>query len=997
MKRVHRCLGLAALLSLVAASTAATAADAAPGPRTQRLVLTPVGGQVIRSDLLRIAVRSSDQLGALRVRLNGVAVGSDFGPGHRGVRTLVASVSHGLRRGSNVLRVTVRRAGARPRKETVRFAVDTGGVLVGAGRDRRVVVGEPTMLGGRVVAATRGQRTRIHWRLVSAPRRSRARPAISTATVLSHPREVAAGFRADAPGQYTLQLTAGSGGTARSDSVTLSVVPPNPLVSIDTMVGDKTNPGIRVGATTYTAPHPPSFPNLYELLQVVVLNRQTLGLVSNTSYTDIDALKRAIDPLTDGDLVIAVLHRTHGANFPLTKGCGTCFSRVLAHIGFPTPNFFVAEGGLFSVIGVPNMRSGDATVNYRDTQGQQSAVAGEITGYLSLDRYLNYGFVSSRLIPFDYPKVVTCTTGDQGCGPGFRITTKNPVTFRPVDTPQFFATGSPGLSLAQQTAVANSMAKWLNGIPTFDLVSIETVSDRAQGKQTYRPPVGEPDRASMVALAAAVARVGGTRNAFNTAALADGPADGAPVYSLVGWAGAGEGNGAEAALGVDGTGQTPDLTGVWRRDRSYQFRPAQTSTFGPVSDTLQNLILQPPTDSWPDSGPALNWLANTQNLLGCDPRSAYWIGSLSEDNLNALADKIRPVAYPGRGASDLCTNGPVQFTDAQFQAAKTELLKELGWVGNVRSYLAKLASPFADGALESYAQAQTIADQIYLDAKKPDDKTSLRWVQFTSILIKLIGAGSVPPVSNIAGGIGNLLDFGVWVAGAGQDGAPGGDDVRFAADKLGEKLVDQAMQVKATYDRIGDIIVSDYDKLKVVGADGGCNPNSPGCPKEYAYTEAAKVAFSAAFYRGVQRIAYEKLLPLGYRVYQPQNFDSLAPSDRGRPPDVPAWYHCGSFKAIHPFYAFQTLAYTSLLEELDPVNHINLYDVFVLAAPQGGSDIHGTPPPDGLLKRMFDPVSKTDDPNAGGLGISPAELMRTAKHYQWNEAEDPLGVGCYFG
>ena len=60
-------------------------------------------------------------------------------------------------------------------------------------------------------------------------------------------------------------------------------------------------------------------------------------------------------------------------------------------------------------------------------------------------------------------------------------------------------------------------------------------------------------------------------------------------------------------------------------------------------------------------------------------------------------------------------------------------------------------------------------------------------------------------------------------------------------------------------------------------------------------------------------------------------------------------------------------------------------------------DIHGTPPPDGLLKRMFDPVSKTDDPKAGGLGVSPAELTRTAKHHGWNEAEDPTGVGCYCG
>ena len=355
---------------------------------------------------------------------------------------------------------------------------------------------------------------------------------------------------------------------------------------------------------------------------------------------------------------------------------------------------------------------------------------------------------------------------------------------------------------------------------------------------------------------------------------------------------------------------------------------------------------------------------------------------MNEDELNAIAEGIRTVTYPGTGAHDSCTGHPVQFTDAQFQAAKTELLKELGWVGNVRSYLAKLASPFADGALKSWTDAQQIADQIYQDAKQPDDKTSLRWVQFTSTMIKLIGAASFNPISGgVAGIMGNLLDFGAWIAGTGKDGAPGGDEVRFKADELGAQLVDQAQQAQATYARIGDIIVSDYDKLKVVGADGGCNPSSPGCPKEYSFTEAAKIAFAATFYRGIQRIAYEKLLPLGYRVYQLKNFDSLAPSDRGRPPNVPQWYHC---EVVHPFYNFPALAYTSLLQELDPVGHINLYDVFVLSAPPGYFEVHGTPPPDPLLKRMFDPVSKTNDPNAGGLGISPAELMRTAKHYDWN-------------
>ncbi len=41
------------------------------------------------------------------------------------------------------------------------------------------------------------------------------------------------------------------------------------------------------------------------------------------------------------------------------------------------------------------------------------------------------------------------------------------------------------------------------------------------------------------------------------------------------------------------------------------------------------------------------------------------------------------------------------------------------------------------------------------------------------------------------------------------------------------------------------------------------------------------------------------------------------------------------------------------------------------------------PPSEALVHRTFGPVSRTPDPAAGGLGISPTELMRTAKHYGW--------------
>ena len=113
-------------------------------------------------------------------------------------------------------------------------------------------------------------------------------------------------------------------------------------------------------------------------------------------------------------------------------------------------------------------------------------------------------------------------------------------------------------------------------------------------------------------------------------------------------------------------------------------------------------------------------------------------------------------------------------------------------------------------------------------------------------------------------------------------------------------------------------------------------------PQEYSFTEAAKIAFAATFYRGIQRIAYEKLLPLGYRVYQLKNFDSLAPSDRGRPPNVPQWYRC---EVAHPFYNFPALAFAHCSS---PWAASTSSTCLVLSAPPGSFEVHGTPPPDPL-------------------------------------------------
>jgi hypothetical protein len=621
------------------------------------------------------------------------------------------------------------------------------------------------------------------------------------------------------------------------------------------------------------------------------------------------------------------------------------------------------------------MKVGDGDWNNRtDVENPAAGLNGGLQGYLSPDQYLNYGFVPAEREPFTYggKEVAPCASGTI-CEPthlGYRLDVWDAHTLEPeAGGFQVFDTDGYGMTAAQQTAEADRMTAALKAVPAGDLITIQVVSNRERGESRYPAPVGPIDKASMVKLADAVADAGGTRNAFNRTALQAGaPASGGATYTLVGWAGAGEGNGAETGAGLDGAGDAPLLSGVLRPDHSSQFRPAEVTDSATNPQLLQDLQLARPTGSWPlDGDPgarrAISYLGSTDQRLGPDPRSAYWTQSFGESTTNSIIAGLKSVPYPSDAS----------FTQDQFEAARAELVKELGWVGNVRTYLKSLSTPFSDNALSSWVAAQKIADQVYNDANKPEDEVAYRWVEFTRIMLGLLG----PATHEISAVVGHMLDLGVWAYGAGKGGEPTYDEVRARADELGAELVEQAQQAQATYDRMGDVIVSDYAKLSVVGAAGGCNPSSPGCPPELALSSADRIAASADVYRSIERVAYTKLLPLGYHVL------SLLPYE-GKDPPYPPSYKC---QAFHPWIDDYTdkapFASTSLLRELDPAGQDNGWDPFVLSKPPTEWSTHGTPPSNELLERMFGSVSLSGDPKAGGLGIPPASLVQESEHYYW--------------
>ena len=74
----------------------------------------------------------------------------------------------------------------------------------------------------------------------------------------------------------------------------------------------------------------------------------------------------------------------------------------------------------------------------------------------------------------------------------------------------------------------------------------------------------------------------------------------------------------------------------------------------------------------------------------------------------------------------------------------------------------------------------------------------------------------------------------MWAYGASADGGPGPAEIKTTADKVGTAFISPGGTAQATPENMGDVIVSDYAKLKEVGTYGGCKhrrdrvPNRPG-------------------------------------------------------------------------------------------------------------------------------------------------------------------------
>jgi hypothetical protein len=961
--RSGRSLTIAALVALLAALTVLALPGTTPaaGRPGKPVVLSPRPGQVVRSNVALLRVNSGKGAKVLSARLNGKEIRGQFSRPRRGVRTLKASISFGLRPGRNVLRVRVRRSGGAVHTATVGFQVRRDSGLVGAGRDQVLDADGKVEMQGTTVPTEGAECAGLRWSVARAPRAPRS-DAGARRFRLTSPGGLSAGFDPRLPGTYVLRLKGESAGCAATDLVRLKVLYPNRLVPIETMSATGgAGRGIRVGGVTYLLKEAegslPEAPGNFG--QLLVLNRNTLEFVANRRFNHgIKQTREYLETLKPGvDLAILVLQPDVGGEVLNLESA----TKLIGAPAGQLPN----RPGSISMIGVPGMKPGEAKVNL--IKGGNPLAS--MKGYLTPDRWGNYGFASSTRVPFNFGPKEAVACDDCGTAVGFRLHHLDARTGAPAaNNGQIYKTGGP---IDQAEAEMTRLTNDLNAIPHDDVVMIETLSTKNPNGSGYLRPVTYMPEHFITALTAAIVKVGGTRNAFNRILLKPGSvASDGMTYALVGWQGAGEGGGAEAAADVEGEGDAPELSGVVRPNNESLLRPEEGDG---SPNALTEVVMKEPTTKWPlDNEPAarraFSWLGEQNEKLGGNPRASYALQPFKQSQWNVIAEEIGKLEFSQVPPEKR------EFTKKNFLTAREELVTELHWVGDVRAYLEELAKPISGSEVLSYAKVKDISAKVYKEAQEPKDESTMRWLEFTQILLELGG----PFTHEVSGTMASAMSLGIWLFGANPEGGEA-EEIPFEADELGNKIVEQMDATVKMYERMGDVIVSDPVKLRFVAEHGGCSPGAKGCPPGWSFTKDDETALLSDLQRTVERESWEELLPMGFNVFKtnPQRLEN--------PPDL-HWYACGG--DIHPFWYFsqtqKNLVTYPLLWEVGTANgHENVWKPLVLAQPKG-NHFYATTLADQTAERVFGPVSASTSPVEGGLGVSLARLV-PEKNWVWWE------------
>lgn len=877
----------------------------------------------------RVRLRVADPDAVVTARLNGRTIDP---PEHgRRIRTLVLSADEGLRFGANALRVSaVDREHGRTALVRRTVVVGRGAPIPAAGRDRAATAGRVVVLDARrsraaQVPGSLGYR----WSFARKPRGSRARLRDATA---ARPR-----FTPDRPGRYRLRLTvserraparrAGAGAAASaaaapdpapasgpaatlaaSDTTIADVTPVTPAVGIPlntlASVSGSGTAAVQVGDFRYAPP------DASKALQLVVLDRRTLELVSNSSFDGSDAgtasLKAAVAALDSSVLAIVATPRL-GAAAPLPDATALAnVNAALKAIGVNAiPAATVVGSGVpqscagldldacagFSAVGVPGLPAGQGALNpgSGSTTGGRAGNGGALTGYLQPDQHGNFAFASGEYVPFD--TTAPGTTNGQAVISVGGATYSSDVLPSPyagayvlvldAGTLAYRASGTFRLRYGDLDGLVANMQQMTAFLTAYSndptlLVFTQTIGRLARWD-------GFDGRGDLPywwnRVAAAEQRLGGHAMLFD--ALTD---DG---YARVGPTQFGAQYGYPAPwtkLAGPKVSNTPaELTGTLARSPNWQFYAKNAAAVADVTSELPVLAYQAPTP-WP-----LRDTAARRAAISCVATALSLDMPIESNYASATLDwGTRAATMGGLAYGDLAqqpTCDPSQFGAADLAAVKAQLGKELTAVADVRDWVGKLKEPFSDSAAISPLKVAAISDQIKQSVAVPDGEPAgadpLGLAEDAFLVL-----GALPGVGELTGG--DLIASMIGLVADTTTEPDGAKELAYdatTADELGERIDDSYLDAKDQFDHVFAILVGDWGKLSAVE-----QRQRPGQVWDWDDGMGRDAVTLLGF--GAQRQAYEQLFPAVY--------DGLLRGTRGKSatdvPDDPRAYTCTTYK-----------------------------------------------------------------------------------------------------
>ena len=838
-------------------------------------------------------------------------------------RSVMLNAAHGVRPGTN--RVLVRvldMSNGGYSDRTVQLPTPSSAPIAGARTAARGTAGRVIHFSAASsVTSEPGMRLRYHWQLVSRPRGSRARlRAANTA----HPYVLA-----DRPGRYTAQLTvdevpvAGAHTTAllclsESSTVkaTVAVAPATPPIGlpIDTIAEPQSNNvGVQIGATGTPGSAFYAAPDLTKALQVVVLDRTTLVLVRNASYSNdvagATALRDYVKSLPDSDLVIITRPSGTLSNAADPTGAGdpaatALLNQALGAIGVsPAGTREVTQDQCagpsscsnFSALGVPGIPIGQGQLN-PGLPGIGVAF-GDLHGYLrqSLQPNRTYTYVNTERVPFTTgsgdanPAVVTVGSDEPGSevrkstytsdklgGAGFFVVALNAGNLQELGQVTVSATGTNPSDLSQMAA---DLGTWTaNGTDPKALVIVRSI-----GNVGRNPSEG----AAWDKVAALLQQLGGSKYYFNAVSGNNNLSNNGSSFAQVGPAGT-PGYPSPwtqvASQQATGNGQ---LSGLLARNSLGQFYPSDpypiqlNDPARPLAGSLSG-IMSMPQSPWPDRDSD-----SDKNVIACIAKHIYPSGPLPLPIEDSYTNENLKLSWDGF-ASDLYNEKDdyqalqshkdcASFTETDFNTVRDQLANEWHDVAVVWSMIDNMQKPLL-GDHNDAAEIASVAAKVNEDVGTGAQTAHYDGLGISADVLELL---ALLPGVDAVGAPFEALAMGLDLAGqfdVNDNGSNPLADINSKAVDLGANVAKQLTTQITGLDEIGAILVSNWRMLQLAGQNAAGTTNAAA---NWAWKKEQPADAANDLLLAVRRQAFEALVPARYKLYRLEQGDAklTSPTD----------------------------------------------------------------------------------------------------------------------